>query len=80
MDELLESLDPSNDGEVQEEEFMLIMKYIQQKRPSQLPEIIDKSLMSSEGVFKTERRKYGALLPKVGVYFLPDEKVLGLLK
>jgi hypothetical protein len=27
-----------------------------------------------------EKRKYGALLPKSGVYFLPDEKVVGFLK
>jgi len=39
VDELLDSLDPNHDEEVQEEEFMLIMKYIQQKRPSQLPDI-----------------------------------------
>jgi hypothetical protein len=80
VDELLESLDPGHGEEVQEEEFMLIMKYIQQKRPSQLPEIVDKSLMSNHSVIETERKKYGALLPKVGVYFLPDDKVLGLLK
>jgi len=23
---------------------------------------------------------YGALLPKTGVYFLPDEKIIGFLK
>ena len=27
-----------------------------------------------------EKRKYGAMLPKSGVYFLPDEKVVGFLK
>jgi hypothetical protein len=31
-------------------------------------------------MISTEKKKYGALLPKVGVYFLPDEKILGLLK
>jgi hypothetical protein len=27
-----------------------------------------------------DRQNYGALLPKSGVYFLPDEKVVGFLK
>ena len=27
-----------------------------------------------------DRQKYGSLLPKSGVYFLPDEKVVGFLK
>ena len=31
-------------------------------------------------VYEQDKKKYGALLPKTGVYFLPDEKVLGFLK
>ena len=30
--------------------------------------------------FDYDKRKYGALLPKTGVYFLPDERVVALLK
>jgi hypothetical protein len=26
------------------------------------------------------KNQYGALLPKTGVYFLPDEKIIGFLK
>lgn len=26
------------------------------------------------------KKKYGALLPNSGVYFVPDEKIVGLLK
>lgn len=28
----------------------------------------------------SEKRMYGALLPKAGNYFLPDEKIIGFLK
>lgn len=31
-------------------------------------------------MYEADKKKYGALLPKTGVYFLPDEKVLGFLK
>lgn len=84
VEELLDQLDPTHDGMIEEEEFMLILKYIQQKRPSTLPPINqnDRSGQSSTSSIgmPNERKQYGALLPKVGVYFLPDEKVLGLLK
>ena len=76
----MEQLD-AKDGFVQEEEFTVIMKYIQQqKQTSSLPPIVDKSIYSMSQNQDPERKKYGALLPKVGVYFLPDEKILGLLK
>lgn len=86
MEELLEQLDPNHENNIQEDEFMLIMKYIQQKRPSSLPPLnpADKSILSSatgsSNTFDADRKKYGALLPKVGVYFLPDDKVIGFLK
>jgi len=31
-------------------------------------------------LYESDKRKYGALLPKTGVYFLPDDKVIGFLK
>lgn len=83
VEELLEQLDPTHDGMIEEEEFMLILKYIQQKRPSTLPPInpSDKSGEASTSTLcGSDKKQYGALLPRVGVYFLPDEKVLGLLK
>ena len=30
--------------------------------------------------FEFDKKKYGALLPKTGVYFLPDERIVTLLK
>ena len=39
------------------------------------------SLFSSEAsVLDQEKRKYGALLPKSGVYFLPDDRIVAFLK
>jgi len=31
-------------------------------------------------VYETDKKKYGALLPKTGVYFLPDERIIVFLK
>jgi hypothetical protein len=42
-------LDPNHDGEITEEEFMLVMKYIQQKTTSTLP-MLNQSQMNSSSV------------------------------
>lgn len=31
-------------------------------------------------MYEKDKHKYGALLPKTGVYFLPDDKVLAFLR
>jgi len=31
-------------------------------------------------VYEQDKKKYGALLPKSGVYFLPDERIVAFLK
>lgn len=37
--------------------------------------------MSQElSIYEQDKRKYGALLPKIGVYFLPDERIVAFLK
>ena len=30
--------------------------------------------------YELDKKKYGALLPKTGVYFLPDERIIAFLK
>jgi hypothetical protein len=30
--------------------------------------------------YDLDKKKYGALLPKTGVYFLPDERIVAFLK
>jgi len=40
-----------------------------------------KSTISAEmSVYEMDKKKYGALLPKTGVYFLPDDRVVAFLK
>ena len=46
---------------------------------SNLPQM--NSIMSGDlSVYEMDKKKYGALLPKSGVYFLPDERVVAFLK
>ena len=35
---------------------------------------------SLQNTLDDDRKKYGALLPRTGVFFMPDEKVVGFLK
>ena len=37
-------------------------------------------MMGESTMIDTEKKKYGALLPKTGVYFLPDERIVAFLK
>ena len=46
----------------------------------QSSDAIDSLKGSVQNQVSDEKKKYGALLPKSGVYFLPDEKVVGFLK
>jgi Ca2+-binding EF-hand superfamily protein len=39
VEEFIMELDPNHDGEITEEEFMLVMKYIQQRTSTQFPPI-----------------------------------------
>ena len=89
VESLMDELDPNHKSDVNEEEFLLILKYIQQrsKDKSTLPQLpqhssdaIDSIHGSVQQQVSDEKKKYGALLPKSGVYFLPDEKVVGFLK
>lgn len=34
----------------------------------------------NSSAYELDKRKYGALLPKSGVYFLPDERIIVFLK
>ena len=96
---LINELDPNHSGDLNHEEFILILKYIEHKNakapelsgsqdPSKLPSLNtsrmkhhDKSTMSQEAsVYDIDKKKYGALLPKTGVYFLPDERIISFLK
>lgn len=91
MEELIFELDPNNDGVITEDEFNVICKYISQR--GTLPPIGGKSSTSRSDnptgssaakatmqMYEMDKKRYGALLPKTGVYFLPDDKVLSFLR
>lgn len=86
VEDLIFELDPNHDGFISEEEFSVICKYISQRGNSSFPPIGgSKSGTSRSGVaalqmYEQDKRRYGALLPKTGVYFLPDDKVLAFLR
>ena len=90
VDELIFDLDPNHDGIITEEEFNVICKYISQRGSPSLPPIGGKSSTSRSGsksiatatmqMYEQDKKRYGALLPKTGVYFLPDDKVLAFLR
>lgn len=88
MEELVFELDPNHDGEITEEEFNVICKYVAQ---GAFPPVAGKASTSRSGtkaasatatmhMYEQDKKRYGALLPKTGVYFLPDEKVLAFLR
>ena len=99
VEEFITSIDPNHDGQITEEEFSGIMKYISMRsnaslpalnsankfKPNQSHQSTSRSHQMQQAditmqVYEQDKKKYGALLPKTGVYFLPDEKVLGFLK
>ena len=86
VEELIYELDPNHDGMISEEEFSVICKYISQRGNASFPPIsagkssTARSGMQAMQMYEQDKRRYGALLPKTGVYFLPDEKVLAFLR
>lgn len=65
----------------------MICKYVAQ---GSFPPLASKASTSRSGMkanatatmqmYEQDKKRYGALLPKTGVYFLPDEKVLAFLR
>ena len=90
VEDLIFELDPNQDGSITEDEFNVICKYISQRGSPSLPAIGGKSSTSRSGqkgsakatiqMYEMDKKRYGALLPKTGVYFLPDDKVLAFLR
>ena len=86
VEDLIYEMDPNHDGVITEEEFSVICKYISQRSNPSFPPIAgSKSGTSRTGtqaiqMYEQDKRRYGALLPKTGVYFLPDDKVLAFLR
>lgn len=64
-------------------EFLLIMKNLENRLVIQQDEaereLVDAPAVPEEATLE-DRNKYGALLPRTGVHFLPDSKVVDFLK
>jgi hypothetical protein len=84
--DLLYSLDPNHDGSITFEEFLIVMQHIDQQMmsTSSLTEHNSSRMsggqQSSKFLNDSDKRMYEAFLPKQGVYFLPDEKLIAFLK
>lgn len=74
--ELLQGLELSQEGRLSFQEFLKIMKTLENRLISGK----DENESSPREADLEERNKYGSLLPRTGVHFLPDSKVVDLLK
>ncbi len=74
--ELLSTLQLESEAKLAFEEFLKIMKSLENRLVAQNQEKEDSP---REGTIK-ERSKYGCMLPRTGVHFLPDSKVVDFLK
>lgn len=84
--DLLEELNFDINGHMSFEEFLCIMKNLenrlvagQQESQQQEDDQDQSNMMPKEGTME-ERNKYGCLLPRTGVHFLPDSKVVDFLR
>lgn len=91
--DLLEELDFDSNGQMSFEEFLRIMKNFENRlvasKQDELmggqgpdgmgDQMMDPNLAPKEGSLE-ERNKYGCLLPRTGVHFLPDSKVVDFLR
>jgi len=92
--DLLEELDFDSNGQMTFEEFLRIMKNLENRLvASKQDELVatgpgqgegpmdqvDPNTAPKEGSLE-ERNKYGCLLPRTGVHFLPDSKVVDFLR
>ena len=74
--ELLQGIQLSQEDKLNFEEFLKIMKSLENK----LVKVDENEEVSPREASLEERTKYGSLLPRTGVHFLPDSKVVDFLK
>jgi hypothetical protein len=83
--ELMQSLElqaaaEDSDGHINFEEFLKLMKNLENRLVSGGGDGNDNDDFSPREASLDERNKYGSLLPRTGVHFLPDPKVVDFLK
>ena len=80
--ELVEGLQLDSDNRLSFEEFLKIMKNLENRLVAGKQEDAgddEEDLDPVEGTLE-DRNKFGALLPRTGVHFLPDSKVVDFLR
>lgn len=75
--ELLQGLELSQENRLSFQEFLKIMKTLENRLITGKDNNDEQSPREAD---LEERNKYGSLLPRTGVHFLPDSKVVDLLK
>lgn len=75
--ELLSSIELTQENKLSFHEFLKIMKTLENRLISGKENNEEQSPREAD---LDERNKYGSLLPRTGVHFLPDSKVVDLLK
>ena len=75
-------MDPNKDGKITFEEFLNLLQRVGGGPASQTSRRGEGSEFQGSPRFPSEeeKKKFGEFLPRTGVYFLPDLKVLDLLK
>ena len=83
--DLIQSLDvkagtaDDTNGQINFEDFLKLMKSLENRLISNGGADENEELSPREASLE-ERNKYGSLLPRTGVHFLPDSKVVDFLK
>lgn len=77
--ELLQALELNSEGRISFEEFLRLMKNLENRLITGKDGNNDEEKSPREADIE-ERNKYGCLLPRTGVHFLPDSKVIDFLK
>lgn len=76
--ELLANFKTEQDRKLNFEEFLKVMKVLENKLIAS--KNAENELESPREATDEEKNKYGSLLPRTGVHFLPDSKVIDFLK
>lgn len=75
----LQTSPDENNGQINFEDFLKLMKSLENRLISNGGADENEELSPREASLE-ERNKYGSLLPRTGVHFLPDSKVVDFLK
>ena len=76
--ELIKNFKTQQEGKLNFEEFLKVMKVLENRLIAS--KNAENAMDSPREATDEEKNKYGSLLPRTGVHFLPDNKVIDFLK